>query len=242
MKEKKIDIPEQAQSILDMSRSLFGEKLIAAYLHGSIVTGGLKPQSDIDLLLIIDCPLTDVKRKIFVDFLLQVSGHHPFCGLGARCIEVILLQKSELAMLYFPAQADFIYGEWLREEFEAGTIPMPVSDPEITLLLAQARQQSISLHGPAAIELLPEISSTQIRRAMYDILPVLLHSLDGDERNVLLTLARIWHTAATGTFVTKDMAATWVIPNLPEPMKSVLAAISFCRVRLPIPCSNRSVI
>ena len=52
---------------------------------------------------------------------------------------------------------------------------------------------------------------------MRDVLPGLLGGLRGDERNVLLTLARMWYTASTGKFLTKDAAASWAIPRLPDP-------------------------
>ena len=51
---------------------------------------------------------------------------------------------------------------------------------------------------------------------MADTLPTLPPRLRGDERNVLLTLTRLWRTAATGEFVTKDAAAAWAIPQLSD--------------------------
>ncbi|WP_424629732.1 aminoglycoside adenylyltransferase domain-containing protein [Bradyrhizobium sp. SYSU BS000235] len=59
--------------------------------------------------------------------------------------------------------------------------------------------------------------------SLRDALPALLGGLHGDERNVLLTLARMWHTPITGKFIAKDAAATRAIPHLPAPMKEVLA-------------------
>ena len=56
---------------------------------------------------------------------------------------------------------------------------------------------------------------TDIRKAMKESLPGLIGSVKGDERNVILTLARMWFTASTGDFRTKDLAAEWVIPQLP---------------------------
>ena len=43
----------------------------------------------------------------------------------------------------------------------------------------------------------------------------LMADVRGDERNVILTLARIWLTAATGEISSKDLAAEWVMPRLP---------------------------
>src|SRR5690606_18364981 len=54
-------------------------------------------------------------------------------------------------------------------------------------------------------------------------LPALLDSLEGDERNVLLTLTRMWRTLATGDFVPKDAAAGWAVARLPAEHAAVLA-------------------
>ena len=223
MREETAESLKQARAVLDIMGGLFEDALLAVYLHGSAVTGGLRPQSDIDLLVVIDRPMTEALRKSLLTALLRISGPYPASPGGPRCIEVMLFQKSELAARRFPARADFVYGEWLRETFDAGEIPMPVSDPEVTLVLAQARQEARPLFGPVATELLPEIPVDHVRRAMRDALPALLGGLPGDERNVLLTLARMWQTATNGTFVTKDAAAIWAMPQLPKPLSEVLA-------------------
>jgi streptomycin 3"-adenylyltransferase len=58
---------------------------------------------------------------------------------------------------------------------------------------------------------------------MLESIPDLLSDLDGDERNVVLTFARIWTTLATGIFRSKDGAADWAIPLLPPEYRAVLA-------------------
>ncbi|HFI0339065.1 TPA: DUF4111 domain-containing protein, partial [Streptococcus suis] len=54
-----------------------------------------------------------------------------------------------------------------------------------------------------------------IRKAIKESLPGLIASINGDERNVILTLARMWLTASTGEIRSKDLAAEWAIPQLP---------------------------
>ncbi|MFC3570937.1 aminoglycoside adenylyltransferase family protein [Paracoccus simplex] len=205
---------KQIRSTLDILHRSLGDALIGAYLHGSLVSGGLRPQSDIDLLAVVESGLSESQRHDLLAGLLRLSGRHPAAPGGARCLEVIIFRRSDLAGGDYPARAEFVYGEWLRDAFEAGETPMPDRNPEYSLVIAQARRQAIPLFGPPGDELLAEIPPGQVRQAMRDALPDLLDGLHGDERNVLLTLARMWHTACTGRFVAKDVAAGWAIARL----------------------------
>ncbi len=65
--------------------------------------------------------------------------------------------------------------------------------------------------------------AADMRRAMVDGIPALLRDLDGDERNVVLTFARIWMTLETGLIVSKDAAADWALPRLPRQHRTALA-------------------
>ncbi|MDE3812341.1 DUF4111 domain-containing protein [Sinorhizobium meliloti] len=207
---------DQALATTETIRSILREALLAVYLHGSAVSGGLRPQSDIDLLAIVDCPVADEQRRDLLAALLRISGRHPRAVGTPRCIELMVFLRADIATPNFPVRAEFIYGEWLREAFESEELPVPVSDPENTLVLAQAQQEAVPLFGPDAKEFLPSIPLEQVRRAMRDALPLLVDSLQGDERNVLLTLARMWRTSATGDFITKDAAATWAANQMPD--------------------------
>lgn len=96
------------------------------------------------------------------------------------------------------------------------------SDPGVTLMLAQARREAVPLMGPILSNLLPPISRGHVRRAMWEVLPSLVSGLQGDERNVLLTLARMWYTAVTGVFVSKDTAANWAVSHVPADVGATL--------------------
>ena len=63
---------------------------------------------------------------------------------------------------------------------------------------------------------------TDIRRAIKESLPELIEGIKGDERNVILTLARMWLTVAIGEISPKDVAAAWAIPRLPKEHAAIL--------------------
>ncbi|MDK1489823.1 aminoglycoside adenylyltransferase family protein [Sinorhizobium sp. 7-81] len=213
-------VPVEARQALPVIWHAFGDSLVAAYLHGSAVSGGLRPDSDVDVLVVIDRPTTHAARAELLGELMKISGRP---GGASRPLELIVFHRADLEASAYPARSEFIYGEWLREAFEAGEVPAPASDPEYTLLLAQARHEARSLIGRDPAELLPIVPETDIRRAIGDALPALISSLEGDERNVLLTLARMWRTLATGQFVPKDVAGEWAMSRLPAESAMLVA-------------------
>lgn len=215
---------KQVERVVELLRRELASSLVAVYLHGSAVSGGLRPGSDIDLLAVAENPFSPEIAAELTRGLMELS-EYPSGGNTLRPVELIIFLRGELAVPAYPAQGAFVYGEWLRGSFEAGNIPTPGADPELTLVLAQARREAAPLFGPGAEELLPVIPCRDIRRAIGDVLPALLASLRGDERNVVLTLARMWRTLATGEFVSKDAAAEWALERLPEEHAPLLAAM-----------------
>jgi streptomycin 3"-adenylyltransferase len=66
------------------------------------------------------------------------------------------------------------------------------------------------------------VPTVDLNRAMVESLGALLLDLAPDTRNVLLTLARIWSTLATGIIRPKDDAARWATQRLPAEHRPVL--------------------
>lgn len=215
-------IPTEAKNALLCIQNRLANSLVAVHLHGSAARSGLRPKSDVDLIAVIDQSMTSEVRKLLITDLMKISGHFPIDSEGRHPLELIIFLRSDLSESTYPPRSEFIYGEWMRHKFEAGEIPEPVWDPDLTLVLAQARQDALPLIGPQANDLLPAMPKSLIQQAIRDSLPNLCASLLGDERNVLLTLARMWRTASTGDFVTKDVAAEWAATQLPTEQAWVL--------------------
>ena len=83
------------------------------------------------------------------------------------------------------------------------------------------RKYGVRLLGVTIDEAIPVIPFHDIRRAIALSLPELLSSLPGDERNVLLTLARMWFTLTHHDLTTKDRTALWAMERLPPPLAAI---------------------
>ena len=93
--------------------------LIGFYLYGSATTTGLRPDSDIDTLILTHRSLTDCERSGLVSLLLKVSGWR---GHAGRFPDAAARQPLEVTSLVLD-----------------GRLPQPVCDPEVVALLALAR-------------------------------------------------------------------------------------------------------
>ena len=207
-------VPAEALAAVRAVEAALGLEGVAAVLSGSAVDGALRPNSDVDVLVVVeDAPDADARRRLAAA-LMAVSGRYG-AGGPVRPLDVTLVCRGDVVPWRYPPRQAFAYGEWLRAAYEAGAGPEPALHPDLAIVLAQARASGVALQGPVLRALLDPVPEADLRRALRDALPALLADLYGDERNVLLTLARMWHTAATGAFVPKDAAAAWAAPRLP---------------------------
>jgi predicted nucleotidyltransferase len=183
---------------------------VGAYLFGSAVLGGLRPESDLDVLVVTARPTTRPEKQRLVDGLLALSGE-------PRRLELTIVADGAL---------DFQYGDWWRREFESGNVEPwsgTAAANDLTVLIAMVLTAGRPLLGPPPAEVLGPVSRQDLIGAMLEGIGPLLADLDDDTRNVILTLARIWSTVATGSIRSKDAAADWALERLPEEHRAVLA-------------------
>lgn len=199
-----------------------GDNVLGAYLHGSAVFGGLHPTSDIDVLVVTRRSTTPDEKGALIARLLPISGRGDPTG-GSRSVELTIVVQSDIRPWRYPPKLDLQYGDWWRKEFERGELtPWESPNPDVALLLEMVLQANCPLFGPPPAEVLDPVPPADVRRAMLDGIPALLGDLDGDERNVVLTFARIWMTLATGDIRPKDGAADWALLRLPHEHRAVL--------------------
>lgn len=201
--------------------------VLGLYLYGSSVSAERGPDSDLDLLLITRDSLSQGERRELTRLLLDLSGWkghvdaHPEAA-QRRPIELTSIAIGDDRQTVHYAGHDYQYGEWLRSELRDGITPQPQQDPDTVVLLATAQSRHRRLYGAALSSLIGEISEETLRRAALDVIPTLLDGAAGDERNVLLALARIAFTNSSGRIASKGRAAEWAAERLPAASAALL--------------------
>ena len=140
--------------------SVLGPNLRGLYAFGSAVDGGLRPASDLDFLAVVDRSLDDGERLDLARALSAISGRRA----GGRSLEVVVVVADRLRPWTYPPTADFLYGDWLRDQLLA-TPGRPVANATLAIDLHQALSTGVVLFG----EPLPPAEATveRCRRAIW---------------------------------------------------------------------------
>jgi predicted nucleotidyltransferase len=213
----------QLDRLIAIVQDVLGPVVAGAYLFGSATLGGLRPASDLDVLVVSARPTTRDERERLVERLCAISGRLVPEGRWRR-VEVTIVAEREIRPWRYPPRMDFQYGDWLRSAFERGDPAAwtPGENPDLASLLTMTLLADAPLFGPPPAELLDPVPRGDLLEAMVGHLDELAAELDGDEANVILTLARVWATVVTGEIHSKDAAADWVLERLPEEQRPVL--------------------
>ncbi|MGK5628962.1 aminoglycoside adenylyltransferase domain-containing protein [Streptomyces sp. URMC 123] len=202
--------------------------VVGAYLYGSTAAAsGPRPDSDIDLLVLTRRSLTAAERAALVSLLLGVSGWRGHAArfpdaAHRRPIELTGIVVDDISPLTDTPRRDVQYGEWLRDDLARGHLPQPTSDPDTLVLLATVHSAHRVLRGPAFGDVVAPVPPELLRNALLAVVPDLVAGIEGDERNALLTLARVLVTLDTGRIVSKDAAAEAIARTLTTPERELL--------------------
>lgn len=223
LNEVPVEVTEQVSKALDLLCAQLHGNIKAIYLYGSSIDGGLKPNSDIDLFVILNQPLSEVTRQSLLKSMLTTSS--PVKEKSRlRPLEVTMMTYSEIVPWHFPPKRELQFGEWLRQDINSEVFELPKEDPDLAILLTKIRKNSLDLFGPAALEILDPIPKIHFVKALIKTLDLWNSEKDisGDELHITLTTARIWYSASTGDIAPKDFAAEWLLSKVPSRYQDLL--------------------
>lgn len=216
-------ITQQIDDCLTLLKNVLGENLLGVYIYGSFLMGGLQKFSDIDLFVVSKRETTREEKEQLGKALLKISGVYAV-SKDLKPVELTIVAKSQVNPWQYPPKFDFLYGDWMRKDFEAGNVePWSTKElPNLALVITQLLLSSKVLFGPKPETLLDAVPYKDFILATTREIDSLFGDIDWDTRNVLLTLARIWSTVETNTIRSKADAASWTIEKLPDEYKPAL--------------------
>jgi streptomycin 3"-adenylyltransferase len=213
----------QIELLVDGVRDVLRDDLVGAYLHGSAVLGGFRPDSDIDVIVVCKRRTTAAEKRRLIDLLLSMSGRRASLRPG-RPIELDIVVESEIQPWRYPPTFDLHYSELWRERFESGELEpwTSTTNRDLASALTMVLLGDEPLAGPHPAQVFDPVPRSDYIDAILRDIGTVDEFLPWDTRNVVLTLPRIWSAVATEAVYSKEDAADWALPRLPDEHRAVL--------------------
>ena len=131
--------------------------MLGAYLHGSAILGGLRPTSDLDVLVVLDRLTTATQRRSLVEGLLEMSGARAHHG-PARPVELtVVVEATSGRGAIRPARSSCTVSGCATRTSGA---PQPEPAPDLSILITMVLQGNAVLFGPPPAQLLDPCHTT----------------------------------------------------------------------------------
>lgn len=200
---------ETAARIAGDCAAVLGDSVRSVVLHGSLVTGGFRPgDSDIDLLVVVTRKPTRDEVSALVS---TVRDADPAPADG---IDLHVVAADVAAAPIREPRLVLHVGRYADEALEVST---NIVEPDLVTELAMARLGR-ALVGADPRDVIAEIPSGWITERSRHWLDFWAGQTDDADSAafMVLTACRMWHTAITGEFCSKQQAGRWALDRDPS--------------------------
>ncbi|MBN1434447.1 DUF4111 domain-containing protein [Candidatus Fermentibacterales bacterium] len=206
-----MDIPRQlkrvAESFAEGLRSVLGDRLCAAWLHGAAVLPGDVPTGDIDFHVLLASPLGEGERRMLEQLHDRLCSDYPPLGCGMDGYYVLLDDARGSS----PPRSQM----WRRATDHSWALHR-------AHLLAG---RGITLHGPEPSEIIVPPAWSELEEALESEMAYVLDHLSEYPDYCVLQLCRIVMShESRDVVISKSEAAEWAVSALPEFSSLVLTA------------------
>ena len=201
-----------AEALAHACAAALGDTVAGVILHGSLTLGDYLPgHSDVDLLVVVDDPLTDPR----LDALTEIATAHRALAPGRVDLRVVTRQVAGAPT---PAPPMELYIETTpgsgSELYVDGRHP---GERDLVVEFSMCRAHGRSLVGAAPAELIGEVPAGWVV-AVGDAQLADWQAIGDDPKHAeltILTTCRIWRFAEEGRYSSKPAAGAWALAQDP---------------------------
>ena len=217
----------QADSLIngfvEESKGILQDNLVGIYLHGSSVMGCFNPlKSDIDLIIVVNRPLTDSVKRAFMDMVVRYNAAGP-----AKGIEMSIVLREVCKPFVYPTPFELHFSashlEWYRERPDDYIRKMNGTDRDLAAHFTVITRRGRCLFGAPVTEVFAEVPDRNYMDSLwYDI-----EGAEGEiaEHTMYLTLnlARVLAYREEGLVLSKKEGGEWALRRLPPVYRPLVA-------------------
>lgn len=207
---------------VERSKEVLRENLVGVYLHGSLVMGCFNPQkSDIDLIVVVDRPLSDPVKKEYLDMVVKYNTMGPAKGI-------------EMSIVLQEVCKPFVYPTPYELHFSAGHLDSYMSDPDGYIYKMKGLDKDLAAHFTIINKRGKCLYGAPIQTVFAEVpgeayLDSLLYDVAGAAKEITeapmylsLNLARVVAWLEEGLVLSKKEGGEWGLQHLPEEYRPLL--------------------
>lgn len=221
---------ELLDKLVKESSNIFENNLVGVYLHGSMAMGCYNQiKSDLDILIVVENAITDLQKKRFMDFIVELNDNAPSKG-----IEMSIVRSEHCKIFVYPTPFDLHFSNmhlnWYRSNPEEYIRKMKGTDHDLAAHFVITKNRGITLYGKPISEVFGNIPSEayldSIKKDIMDAKDDIAHN----PIYIVLNLCRVLAYVQDSLVLSKKEGGEWGIKNVDEKYKVLIESALKCYI------------
>lgn len=197
------------------SKNILQDNLVGIYLHGSLAMGCFHPgKSDIDLITVVDRPLTDTVKRAYMDMVVGCNASGP-----AKGIEMSIVLREVCSPFVYPTPFELHFSsghlKWYREDPEDYIRKMNGTDKDLAAHFTVISKRGICLWGAPVRDVFAEVPDSCYLDALWYDIEGAEDEITENTMYLTLNLARVLAYQEEGLVLSKKEGGEWAVNHLP---------------------------
>ena len=211
------------KGFVEQSKRILRDNLVGVYLHGSLVMGCFNPQkSDIDLIIVIDKPISDSIKRAYLDTVVQFNALAPKKGIE---MSIVLRAVCKPFVYPTPFELHFSAGylEWYGEDPDDYIREMTGTDKDLAAHFTIINKRGKCLYGVPIEDVFAEVPSSDYMDSIWFDVEGATEEITEYPMYLTLNLARVLAYKKEGLVLSKKEGGDWALEHLPAEYRPLIA-------------------
>ena len=215
---------ELIQGFVEQSKQILRDNLTGIYLHGSAVMGCFNPEkSDIDLIIVVDRPLSDSVKKAYMDMVIEYNARGP-----AKGIEMSIVIRDVCKPFVYPTPFELHFSarhlEWYKRDPDDYIRKMNGTDKDLAAHFTIINKRGQCLYGLPVNEVFAEVPDSDYMDSIWEDISEAPENIAQDTLYLTLNLARVLAYKEEGLVLSKAEGGEWALHHLPAQYKPLITS------------------
>lgn len=204
------------ENFVKQSQDILGNNLVGIYLHGSAVMGCFnEKKSDIDLLIVVDTPLSDETKRQYMDMVVDLNTYAPEKG-----IELSVVRKNVCKPFIYPTPFELHFSiahlQWYKTDPSDYIKKMNGLDKDLAAHFTIIYHRGKCLCGKEIKDVFEKVSKEFYFDSIWNDIENAEEEIMENPTYIILNLCRVLAYKKDGLILSKREGANWGLDNVSE--------------------------